>query len=259
MSLCEHCTKGVRHEGTPEGHIEDIGGVECYVATPADDHAKDKVVLYFTDILGHRFLNHHLMADDFAQNGFWVVIPDILNNDGVTPDVLDGGKLDIPAWLARHGQETVKPILENVMAALRDSGVERFAAIGFCFGARPAIDLAFSNNISVCIVSHPSLWKMPDDMEASEIGSYMHANYRAMSKAPLLLNTAEIDTAFPKEQQAQADEVLGGGNFEPGYERTYWEGCAHGFAVRGSLDNPRIRVGKEGAFKASVLFLKKHF
>lgn len=40
---------------------------------------------------------------------------------------------------------------------------------------------------------------------------------------------------FPPEQQTVADEVLGGRKFAPGYERTYWDGCAHGFAVRGDL------------------------
>ena len=40
---------------------------------------------------------------------------------------------------------------------------------------------------------------------------------------------------FPKEAQAIADEILGGGKYAPGYVRTYWEGCTHGFAVRGDL------------------------
>ena len=32
-----------------------------------------------------------------------------------------------------------------------------------------------------------------------------------------------------------ADELMGGGKFAPGYERTYWEGCTHGFATKGDL------------------------
>lgn len=40
---------------------------------------------------------------------------------------------------------------------------------------------------------------------------------------------------FGLEAQAKADEILGGGKFAPGYERTYWEGCTHGFAVRGDM------------------------
>ena len=40
---------------------------------------------------------------------------------------------------------------------------------------------------------------------------------------------------FPLEAQALADEILGGGKFAPGYERTYWKGCHHGYAVRGDM------------------------
>ena len=40
---------------------------------------------------------------------------------------------------------------------------------------------------------------------------------------------------FPISAQEQTDTILGGGKFAPGYERTYWPGCVHGFAVRGDL------------------------
>ena len=45
---------------------------------------------------------------------------------------------------------------------------------------------------------------------------------------------------FPPAAQAAADEVLGGGKFAPGYERTYWEGCEHGYAVRGDMVSVRM-------------------
>ena len=82
---------------------------------------------------------------------------------------------------------------------------------------------------------------------------------------------------FPADAQAATDKILGGGAFAPGYERTYWEGCAHGFSVRGDLvsrsrrireslpnafvlqqSNPKVKAGREGVFKASVEFLIKH-
>ena len=65
--------------------------------------------------------------------------------------------------------------------------------------------------------------------------------YRDESTAPLLINSCEVDWSFPPESQKIADEILGGGKFAPGYERTYWEGCNHGFAVRGVLVCPFSR------------------
>lgn len=59
--------------------------------------------------------------------------------------------------------------------------------------------------------------------------------YRDLAKAPLLINSCEVDRSFPREAQEAADAILGGGKFAPGYVRTYWEGCEHGFAVRGDI------------------------
>jgi hypothetical protein len=63
---------------------------------------------------------------------------------------------------------------------------------------------------------------------------------------------------FPAESQAKADEILGNGKFAPGYERKYFPGCTHGFAVRGDMSNPLIKAGKEGSFKATVEFFLAH-
>jgi hypothetical protein len=63
---------------------------------------------------------------------------------------------------------------------------------------------------------------------------------------------------FPAEAQAKADEILGGGKFKPGYKREYWEGCTHGFGVRGDLSNPKVKAGKEGAFNAAVKWFFDH-
>ena len=98
--------------------------------------------------------------------------------------------------------------------------------------------------------------------------------YKTTSRAPLLINSCEFDPVFPLEAQTKADEIMGNGQFAPGYERTYWEGCAHGFAVKGDMvghsgvytlgstercpqSDPKVKAGKEGAFKATVDFFKK--
>lgn len=61
---------------------------------------------------------------------------------------------------------------------------------------------------------------------------------------------------FPLESQAKADEIFG--KFEPGYKREYFEGCTHGFAVRGDLSDPKVKAGKEGAFKAAAEWIIKY-
>ncbi|KAA1477425.1 alpha/beta-hydrolase [Dentipellis sp. KUC8613] len=248
MSLCAQCFEGVKHEGTPTGTITTLAGISTYVATPPGAYAKDKVVLYLTDVFGLQLVNNRLLADSFAANGLRVVLPDLFDGEPIPEDALEpGNTFDRVAWRARHGPETARPRVDKAIAALRAEGVTRIGAVGFCYGGRLVFDLAFDHAVEVAVGTHPSGLDIADiDKYASE------------ATAPLLLNTAEVDSAFPAEKQAHADAVLGGGKFKPGYERTYWEGCKHGFAVRGDLSDPKIKEGKEGSFKATVEWFGKH-
>ncbi|KIM88132.1 hypothetical protein PILCRDRAFT_814036 [Piloderma croceum F 1598] len=250
MSLCDDCVKGVRHEGNPEGQFYKISGIECYIATPKGDYAKEKVIIHLTDVFGPRLVNAQLVADGFASNGFKVVVPDLFDGDCWPQDVLTGGAsgFNMQEWFPRHGPEQIRKPLDAVIAALKSDGVTRIGTTGYCFGARYVFDLAFENVNHVAVVSHPSLLKIPDDLE----------KYLKTAKAPLLINSCTDDSQFPHEAQAKADEILGGGKFAPGYVREYFEGCSHGFAIRGDINDPKVKAGKEGAFEKSVAFFKSH-
>jgi len=243
MSFCEHCVKGVIHEGTPKGKFEKIGGVDTYVATPTVDYPKDKAVLFLPDVFGAQLINAQLMADAFAENGFKTFIPDYLNGDPIPPDALNpGSEFDIMKWFPSHGPTQTRPPLDKVINALKEEGITVFGATGYCFGGRYVFDLAFDNVIKAGVVSHPSLLQVPADLE----------KYFSTSKAPLLINSCPVDSQFPPESSEKADELFGNGKFAPGYKRNYYEGCTHGFAVRGDMSDPKVKAGKEGAFKEAV-------
>ncbi|KAG2040096.1 Alpha/Beta hydrolase protein [Suillus americanus] len=249
MSFCKDCIQGVRHEGEPSGTLETIDGVACYVATPAGDYAKDKVILLLPDAFGIELINAQLLADDFAKNGFKVVAIDYFNGGGLPADMtLNDKSFDLYGWLAAHGAEATRPPLDKVIAALKEEGVTKFGATGYCFGGRYTFDLAFDNVIQCAVVSHPSLLNIPADLET----------YFSKSVAPLLINSCENDRLFPVEAQAKADEIFGDGKFAPGYRREYFPGCTHGFAVRGDLSDPLVKAGKEGSFLAGVGFFLEH-
>ena len=136
-----------------------------------------------------------------------------------------GVNFDIGSWFGRHSPERANTIVRSVIEALKAEGVTKFGAVGFCYGGRLAFDLAFTGDVDVVAVSHPSFLKTPDDLK----------KYFEVAKAPLLINSCEVDQQFPIESQKVADEIFGDGKFAPGYQRTYWPGCVHGFAVRGDL------------------------
>jgi dienelactone hydrolase len=251
MNICEDCVKGVLQQGTPEGKITNVNGVECYVAKPTGDYPKDKALLFLSDVFGIHLVNTQLLADGFARNGYLTYVPDVLNGDFIPESVLtpEGrAAFDADAWKARHGRESCRPPIDKVMAALKEGGVVHFGASGYCFGARYVFDLAFEKAIKVSIVSHPSMLECPADLE----------KYAANSEAPLLVNSCTVDPEFPHEAQAQADEILGGGKFAPGYKREYFEGCTHGFTVRGDMRDPKVKAGMEGSFTSTVHWLNKY-
>ena len=107
-----------------------------------------------------------MLADDFARTGFKVVMPDIFDGEPVPADGLNPGvNFDFMAWVGRHPTDRVLTIVRSVMEVLKSEGVTKFASMGFCFGARPSFDLAFTGEVQVVAVAHPSLLKIPDDLE----------------------------------------------------------------------------------------------
>jgi len=240
MSFCKYCTIGVRHEGTSEGTYEEIKGIKTYVATPKTDFPKDKAILYLTDVLGLELNNNRLIIDDFARNGFKVYAPDLFEGDPVNPTSFDpGSDFDLNKWLPNHTAKHTGNRVRTVIEELKSKGITVFGATGYCYGARLVFDLAFENIIRVSVITHPSL------LTTEDLDTYVEK-----SKAPLLLNSCEVDPLFPKELAETTDKKFA--IFEPGYKRTYWEGVHHGFATRGDLTNPLVTAAKEGAFKATV-------
>ncbi|KZP30515.1 alpha/beta-hydrolase [Athelia psychrophila] len=250
MSHCDACFQGVRHEGEPEGNYKKIGDVECYVATPKGDHAKDKAVLFLTDVFGMQLVNNRLLTDDFANNGFKTILVDLFGGEPYPEDYLSGGAANFnrEEWMTKNDYATTRHVLDKVIAALKADGVEKLGSTGYCYGARHVFDLAFDSITAVSVVAHPTRFQIPDDLE----------KYLNNAKAPLLINSCTVDRAFPEEAQIKADETLGDGKFTPGYRRAHWEGCTHGFAVRGDMSDPKVKAGKEGAFKESVEWFRKY-
>ncbi|KIJ56355.1 hypothetical protein M422DRAFT_23639 [Sphaerobolus stellatus SS14] len=245
MSFSKECYATVTHDGTPTGKFEEINGVNTYVALPSGDYPKEKAILFLTDIFGAQYVNNKLLADDFAKNGFQVYIPDYFEGDPIPPDFPAG--FDRERWFAAHSMSISRAILDKAIEGLKARGITSFGAVGYCYGARHVVDLAIENVIASAVITHPSRIVPAEDFPA----------LLEKSKAPLLINSAQVDNAFPPEAVQKADDTFGNGKYAPGYKREHFLGCSHGFAVRGDLSNPLVKAGKEGAFKSTVEWFLK--
>jgi dienelactone hydrolase len=65
--LC--CLKGAFHNGEPTGSIQQIDGIDTYIAKPAPETSNENVILFFPDAFGLH-MNNFLMMDAYAACGY---------------------------------------------------------------------------------------------------------------------------------------------------------------------------------------------
>ncbi len=92
-------------------------------------------------------------------------LPDLFAGDALPEAELNSGNFDLMGWLGKHPAADIPGIVRPVLSALKAEGITKIAAVGYCYGGRPAFDLAIGDEVDVVAVSHPSLLKSPDDLE----------------------------------------------------------------------------------------------
>ena len=110
--------------------------VEVYFSYPKDNSTK-RAILLLTDVIGHRFINAQLIADQLTANGYFVVMPDLFHGDPV-PLINRPEGFDLMDWLKGppgHLPDRVEPVVKAVLQEMKSSlGCERIGAVGYCFG-----------------------------------------------------------------------------------------------------------------------------
>jgi dienelactone hydrolase len=73
-----------------------------------------------------------------------VYTPNYLFNDAVPTA---NPNFDIWTWLGHHGPKVTLPAIHAIQDALREKGVKKFAATGYCFGGLYILLLSQNNEI----------------------------------------------------------------------------------------------------------------
>ncbi|QDS71741.1 hypothetical protein FKW77_008941 [Venturia effusa] len=221
------CTIGVKHEA------------ETYFAYPSSKSTTNAILL-LTDVIGHKFINAQLIADQFAANGYFVVMPDLFHGDPVKLNAPEG--FQIMDWLKGHQTGAVDPIVDACIKEMKGNlGVKSLGAVGYCFGAKYVARFLNQGQIDAGFVAHPSF---VDDEEIKGM------------TGPFAIAAAETDQIFPTEKRHHTEELLL--KMDIPWQINLYSDTEHGFAVRADLSKPVVKYAKEQAFLQAVHWFDEH-
>lgn len=142
--------------GTAIIFLPDVIGHEVYNASSS---------VYILANLSTKFINVQLVADQFASNGYFTIIPDLFHGDPVALNRPEGFVL--AHWLQGsagggsgegHMVNRVEPVVKAAIKYLREEkGVKKVGAVGYCFGGKYVVrGLAEGSGVDVGFAAHPS-------------------------------------------------------------------------------------------------------
>jgi dienelactone hydrolase len=261
---CPACFNGFAHAGEPTGSETTLGDLPAYFA-PSVGPAKG-VILYLTDVFGHKFVNHRLLADTYSAAGFDVYVPDILQGAPVPADKLafvdedSSGLLAsvgrgcrmlgilprMASFLWSHREAATLPIVQAAAQSARAKADEKgmqLGVVGFCFGGRYAMkltELGFPRGPADCDKDPPRC--LVDVAVACHPSLVTRADIAAVGR-PLLFCTPEHDNLMNAAAAAKAVETINGnagGRILASF--VVYKGQEHGFSVRGPPASQEARA-----------------
>jgi len=136
--------------------------VETYFSYPKDKSTAN-AILIITDAIGHGSINVQLIADQFAANGYLVVMPNLFHGD---PAPLNApADFNLMKWLQGHGRESVDPIVEAALKEIKKLGAKKIGGVGYCFGAKYVVRHLKMGELDAGFTAHPSFVE-PDELKA---------------------------------------------------------------------------------------------
>ncbi|OLY80419.1 putative AIM2 family protein [Smittium mucronatum] len=210
--------------------------LECYIT--GEKNSKSAII-YLYDV----FCMHpkaYKGADFFAENGYRVIIPDLLRNHPVRVEML-GDMQRIISRLNRDGSykklerdfKDIKDYLVNV------ENFERVFLVGFGWGAKKAMELSAHDDFYLGgALFYPSFLEMKDFEK---------------SQAPMIIQSSKQDPDFTKGFAILKSKAFG----RFCYLQIY-DDMIHGFASgRGDCGNPKVKARTNEAFSTVLRYFYK--
>ncbi|KAK9241453.1 dienelactone hydrolase [Lipomyces kononenkoae] len=219
-------------------------GLCCLSGVKHGDKTSKKIIFVATDIFGHVLSNVQLIADDFASQGYYVVVPDLFGGEAIpwTPFEKLGEVEGLAEWFDRHKLEVVEPIVDKVLSHVKqDFAPTSIGAVGYCLGAKYVVRLLGEKKIDAGAIAHPSY--VTDD-EVKKV------------TLPLNISAAQNDPIFTLENRVKTEKTLTkNGSI---FEIAVYSGVTHGFACRVDPTIAVAKYAKEKAFFSQVAFFAQY-
>ncbi|KAK9146756.1 hypothetical protein Sjap_006659 [Stephania japonica] len=199
----------VLNPSSSNGSVEEIGGVKSYVSGSLNSKL---AALLIPDVFGYEAPILRKLADKVAAAGYYVVVPDLFYGDPYAPE---NAERPLSIWIQSHspdkGAGDSKPILE----ALKSKGISAIGVAGFCWGAKPVLQLVTLDEVvKAGVILHPALITVDDIKDV---------------KVPIAALGAEFDDYCPPEFLKQLKDAS---NPEVDFFLKIFTGCEHGWSVR---------------------------
>lgn len=235
----------LKEEYTPVGKEIDLDGLKCYISGEA---STGKAVIVFYDIFGYNGGRTKAICDQIANDGYYVVLPDIYHGDGWKPGVpLDGKVMELVKKFPWH--PLIKQDTDKVLNHLEELSMTSIGTLGFCAGAFSVFHLCENVKLKCGASMHPSVQLCKNFGETPEA-------LAEQVKCPQLLYPAGGDPDFYKKG-GDVYEILEK-KFGNKNDMKEFPDMAHGWVPRGDLSKPEVERDVRSALDGLKMFLSKH-
>ena len=177
----------------------------------------------------------------------------------------------IDMWLARHTPEKVLPILNSVIASVKEEFADAVAngdgiyAVGYCFGAKYALMLGSDLHKDVAAGQRDPATEAEEGMAKQgpqiKCGAIAHATGvgkedMAGCSVPTCVVAVEDDPLFPDNVRNAGLEAMKAKGLD--HEFKVYTDVPHGFAVLGDYQDQGIMMKQKEAYEQMLAWLKAH-
>lgn len=170
-----------------------------------------------------------------------MVVPDFFYGDPFVPGSAENPLAGLQDWIKNHGPAKGFEDSTKVIEVLKGRGISTIGAAGFCWGAKPVVELSKGEVLKAGVLLHPGFVTV-DDIEAV--------------KAPLAILGAENDKISPPALVQQFEAILSAKPEVDSFVKIY-PGVAHGWTVRyDENDEVAVKHAEEAHVKMLEWFNK---